>query len=246
MTNIVGPHGTGINETTTRPTDTASGNPLDTWFQPCVNGDPNTGTKIPAVWLNKVSALFRRAIRGMSVPEDELDDDMLLKAIKQAMPLLVNGTTKLGEITIDHTTNGTLTPANQGTTELTVNVNVAPLTTSPVLRAGFAMVTINARAFLEDASEYSGNAWLRCIVQNAGRAIIVASNEADAYDGGGSDPDLNESGSDAHSNLTILVPLVNGAGTFTMQIERTIEVGAFATWRAHMHAYLDAVFPRAS
>lgn len=84
MTNIVGPHGPGVNEVTSRPDDVASGNALDTWFADCVAGVAGTGTKIPAVWLNKVAALLRRAIRGMAVADAELDDDMLLKAIQRA------------------------------------------------------------------------------------------------------------------------------------------------------------------
>lgn len=84
MTNIFGPHGPGINESTTRPAATASGNPLDTWFTPCVGGDPNTGTKVPSVWLNFMTANMRQAIRGMGVPENETDDELLLKAIQAA------------------------------------------------------------------------------------------------------------------------------------------------------------------
>jgi hypothetical protein len=83
--NIVGPFGTGVNETTTRPDDPDSGSSVDTWFQPCVGGEAGTGTKVPAVWLNKVTALFRRAIRGMGIPDDSQDDDMLLKAIQKAV-----------------------------------------------------------------------------------------------------------------------------------------------------------------
>lgn len=94
--NIVGPHGAGINDTTTRPTDSSSGSSVDSWFTPCVGGDPNTGTKIPAVWLNKVTALFRRAIRGMGVTENELDDDMLLKAIQRAARAIANIGTGVG------------------------------------------------------------------------------------------------------------------------------------------------------
>jgi hypothetical protein len=82
--NIVGPHGAGVGETQTRPTDTSSGSSTDSWFRDCVNGVAGTGTKIPAVWLNKVSALLRQAIRGMNVPDAELDDAMLLKAIQKA------------------------------------------------------------------------------------------------------------------------------------------------------------------
>lgn len=84
MVNIVGPFGTGINETTERPTDVASGLSLDTWFKDCVPGVRGSGTIPTHIWLNKVTALLRRAIRGMGVSEDELDDDMLLKALLAA------------------------------------------------------------------------------------------------------------------------------------------------------------------
>ena len=82
--NIIGPFGPGVNETTTRPADQRPGSAIDTWFAPCINGDPSTGTRVTATWLNKVTALLRRAIRGMNVPDDALDDDMLLKAIQRA------------------------------------------------------------------------------------------------------------------------------------------------------------------
>ncbi|MFZ4807460.1 MAG: hypothetical protein ACOYLQ_09405 [Hyphomicrobiaceae bacterium] len=88
--NIVGPHGAGVGATTERPTDTNSGSGTDSWFRDCINGVSGTGTKIPAVWLNKVSALLRRAIRGMGVPESEVDDDMLLKAIQKADRTIAN------------------------------------------------------------------------------------------------------------------------------------------------------------
>jgi hypothetical protein len=94
--NIVGPHGAGINESTTRPTDTPSESSIDSWFTPCIGGDPNTGTKIPAVWLNKVTALLRRAIRGMGVTDLETDDDMLLKAIQRAARAISNLGTGVG------------------------------------------------------------------------------------------------------------------------------------------------------
>lgn len=84
MGNIVGPHGPGVNETTSRPNDTDSGNPLDTWFKDCTNGVPGSGTKVPAVWLNKVCALFRQAIRGRTQAGEqvELADDMLLRCFR--------------------------------------------------------------------------------------------------------------------------------------------------------------------
>lgn len=106
-TNIVGPHGAGVNPTTTRPTDASSGLSSDTWFAPCVGNDPNTGTKIPAIWLNKMTALMRRAIRGMSVTESEVDDDMLLKAIQKADRGFDNVGTGSGAIGIFKEINGT-------------------------------------------------------------------------------------------------------------------------------------------
>ena len=82
--NIFGPFGAGINETVSRPTDQDSESATDTWFQDCVNGIAGTGTKIPANWLNKISAVLRRATRGMGVPDEPTDDDLLLKAIQKA------------------------------------------------------------------------------------------------------------------------------------------------------------------
>ena len=247
MTNIVGPHGTGINETTTRPEDTASGNPLDTWFQPCVNGDPNTGTKIPAVWLNKVTALFRRAIRGMSVPEDELDDDMLLKAIRQTMPLLVNGTTRIGELNLTAVADGKFSPSVVIDRQLSVNVNVAPLTISPVLRSGFAQVTISASAFIDDSADVlTRNAKLTCWATNAGRTVRVAEAEMDSFAISGLPDDYMETSGVGVACHTILVPLTNGVGSFDMRIVSECSEGEIDNWSAYMHAYLDAVFPRAS
>lgn len=78
-TNIFGPHGPGINETTTRPAQTDSDSSTDSWFGPCVDNDPNTGTKISYRWLNFVTANLREAVRGMGVPENETDDELLLK-----------------------------------------------------------------------------------------------------------------------------------------------------------------------
>ena len=83
-TNIFGPHGPGINETTTRIPKSDSGASTDSWFGPCIGNDPNTGTKIGHDILNFILANLRRAIRGMGVAEVETDDDMLLKAIQAA------------------------------------------------------------------------------------------------------------------------------------------------------------------
>lgn len=94
--NIVGPFGTGVQETTVRPADPSPGSANDTWFEDCVNGDPSTGTRVPSVWLNKVCALFRNAIRGMGVPDAATDDDMLLDAIMRADKTLANVGTGTG------------------------------------------------------------------------------------------------------------------------------------------------------
>ena len=246
MTNIIGPHGTGINETTTRPTDTASGNPVDTWFQPCINGDPNTGTKIPAVWLNKVTALLRRAIRGMSVPENELDDDMLLKAIRQTMPLLVNSTAKLAEISLSDQTHGALSAANPINQSLNVDVNVTSLTTSPILRNGFAMVTVTSRILLDDCLELTRSARIFNRVFNAGREILVGFGEIDAYASGSVEDDYRETGSATASACTILVPLSNGAGQFQLNMTSSINLGSVTGWESVFAAYLDGIFPRST
>lgn len=83
-TNIFGPHGAGINPSTERIAKTDSNSNVDTWFGPCINGDPNTGTKIGQDWLNFMTANMREAVRGMGVPESETDDELLLKAIQAA------------------------------------------------------------------------------------------------------------------------------------------------------------------
>jgi hypothetical protein len=245
MTNIIGPHGTGINETTIRPTDTASGSPVDTWFQPCINGDPNTGTKIPAVWLNKVTALLRRAIRGMSVAENELDDDMLLKAIRQTMPLLVNGTLPFASMAASHHTDGPWSVGNLFSRTQNVEVNVNALTTNPLLRSGVAQVTVTAMAAIDDAQVQVVNARMKCDVSNAGRTVTVAGEEMDAFASTPDPNDFQETGGASFGTYTFLVPLSNGVGQFSMSVTTTIDQGAVIGWWVEMHAYIDAIFPRA-
>ncbi len=90
MTNIFGPDGPGINPSVARPVAPQPTTNADTWFVPCVNGDPNTGTKIPSGWLNFITANLRRAIRGRGVAESVTDDDLLLKAIESADRAIVS------------------------------------------------------------------------------------------------------------------------------------------------------------
>lgn len=81
-TNIFGPHGPGINEVFERPPQTDSNSSTDSWFGPCIDGDPNTGTKVSYRWLNFMTANMREAVRGMGVTESEVDDQLLLKCFQ--------------------------------------------------------------------------------------------------------------------------------------------------------------------
>jgi hypothetical protein len=172
--NIVGPHGPGVNETTERPADTSSGSAVDSWFQPCINGNPNTGTKVTAVWLNKVTALLRRAIRGMDVPDDELDDDMLLKAIQQAL----RGIEDLGDVGagivsiqagINGETNSYVVRKIRGANGITCSID--PETGEVVVTLGGGGVTLPAlgptsmfqqeRAGASAAQTFALNTWSR-------------------------------------------------------------------------------------
>jgi hypothetical protein len=88
--NIFGPFGTGVNEVTSRPAGGVPGSSTDSFFAPCISGDPNTGTKVSFRWLNTVTQNLRRAVRGMGVTEDPADDDLILKAIQKADREIVN------------------------------------------------------------------------------------------------------------------------------------------------------------
>lgn len=83
MTDLLGP-ANATNSTTARPNDTRVFDADDTWMKDCVGGVAGTGTKIEAAFFNGLLAQVRRAIRGMSIPVDNADDDMLLKAIQKA------------------------------------------------------------------------------------------------------------------------------------------------------------------
>jgi hypothetical protein len=99
--NILGPGGPNVNASAVRDPHVATGVGDDLWFKACVDGDPTTGTKIQAQWLNMVMAQLREAIRGMGVPEDEIDDLMLLKAIQAA------GASKATQAEVDAAVNDT-------------------------------------------------------------------------------------------------------------------------------------------
>lgn len=85
--NIFGPYGSGINPTTTRPTDTGDPGASDTWFQPCSSPTVDDGTRVSYRWLNKILATVRRATRGMGIADDPATDDLLLEAIKRGATL---------------------------------------------------------------------------------------------------------------------------------------------------------------
>ncbi|MCT8970574.1 hypothetical protein [Microbaculum marinisediminis] len=98
----------GPNAVESRPAHEITDPDKDTWFRPCTAPGANDGTWISAQDLNFFLAQLRRAIRGMGVTDDPLDDDMLLKAIQAAQfdivaaagnmpifPEVKNGTNKL-------------------------------------------------------------------------------------------------------------------------------------------------------
>lgn len=90
MTNILGPFGPGVNETLTRPAEGSPAYSGDSWFKDCTSAAARDGTTVPSVWLNRVLAQLRRAIRGRNIAEAVSDDDMLLKAINSADREIIN------------------------------------------------------------------------------------------------------------------------------------------------------------
>jgi hypothetical protein len=81
MTDLMGPDG-AARALASRPSETAAPGSTDTFFGDCVAGVPGTGTVIPATWLNRVSAQFRRLVRGSGVTENNLDDEMAARAVR--------------------------------------------------------------------------------------------------------------------------------------------------------------------
>lgn len=86
MTDLLGP-ADATNAVTARPADSRTFGGDDTWMKDCDGGVAGTGTKLEASFFNGILAQIRRAIRGMSIPVNNADDDMLLKAIKKAAQL---------------------------------------------------------------------------------------------------------------------------------------------------------------
>jgi hypothetical protein len=95
---ILGP-ASAVNATTVRPSETRIFGAVDTFFKPCSPGATD-GTAVQAVFLNGVLQQMRRAIRGMGITEDNLDDDMLLKAIQAAQVGLVSEAALLANMPI--------------------------------------------------------------------------------------------------------------------------------------------------
>ena len=81
MTDLLGP-ASAANATTSRPTDARVFGGSDTFFKDCTSPAANDGTVVEQAYLNGMLQQIRRAIRGMSVIENNADDDMLLKAIQ--------------------------------------------------------------------------------------------------------------------------------------------------------------------
>ncbi len=83
MVNIYGPGLTGDNAVAERPAQVPTGSGADLWFKECTSLEAQDGTRFRAQWFNFIMANFRNAVRGLSVPEDEIDDDMLLKCFQK-------------------------------------------------------------------------------------------------------------------------------------------------------------------
>lgn len=78
MSNIYGPD-PDKGGTTVRPGRTTSDHPYDLWFKNCTDPSDTNNTVITADFLNFIIANFRNAVRGLSVPENESDDDLMYK-----------------------------------------------------------------------------------------------------------------------------------------------------------------------
>lgn len=90
--NIFGPYGSGINPSTSRPSDVGDPGGTDTWFTPCSSPTAGDGTLVSYRWLNKMLATIRSATRGMGIADDPASDDLLLDAIKRGATLRNVGT----------------------------------------------------------------------------------------------------------------------------------------------------------
>jgi hypothetical protein len=83
MTDLLGP-ASAANSTTARPADARIFGGTDTFFKDCTSPAANDGTVVEQAYLNAMLMQIRRAIRGMSVAENNANDDMLLNAIQSA------------------------------------------------------------------------------------------------------------------------------------------------------------------
>lgn len=82
MTNIFGPgHYANTNETATRPDQTATAKPSDTWFTQCDGVDPDSGTNIDDQWLNIIVGTLRHGVRSSGAHQNEISDAMIAEAM---------------------------------------------------------------------------------------------------------------------------------------------------------------------
>lgn len=89
-TNLVGPFGTGVNQTYEEPSFPDSGDSQFSWFVDCSDDVTPDGTKWMANWANRMMQQIRRAVVGMGVTPTETDGDALQKAIMRAHRPIVN------------------------------------------------------------------------------------------------------------------------------------------------------------
>lgn len=89
-TNLIGPYGSGVNESYDTPDFGDSGGSEFSWFVDCSDDVTDDGTKWTARWANRVMLQLRRAVVGMGIPLNEVDGDSLYKAILKAHRPIVN------------------------------------------------------------------------------------------------------------------------------------------------------------
>jgi len=88
--NLVGPFGTGVNESYETPDFGDSAGSQFSWFVDCSDGVTPDGTRWMAQWANRMMLQVRRAVVGMGIPLNETNGDSLLDAIKRAHRPIVN------------------------------------------------------------------------------------------------------------------------------------------------------------
>ena len=98
-TNIFGPReAADVKGVVDRPAFAPTESNTDYWIKDCDPGDPESGTKLEAGFLNFFIANLRRAIRGLGVTQDAADDDLLLKCFQKVQSVVNVNNNAYGQI----------------------------------------------------------------------------------------------------------------------------------------------------